>query len=670
MEQVELVGASLKGPPPIGSLHLQMQPGLSILYGLNGAGKSTIIEALTSTLKGTRLDDSDTSVHLRVVGSVPDPASEEEAFAEIEEGTVGKLSALAAPLLEALRKRLEEAAHEYPDEERFRFMQPRSIRDALSYFVELDFHDSLTYDSRTFDEDFIQGVLGELRMSAHLCLSASGTEETPAWTLSPACLISDDTPNLQRVLDLQKTTDAYPILFDEEQLEDDVPHWVPIRFGLPAELSDKTPIPESLIAEEEELSADNATADVLDWWHPFVESLSETEVQWTPHFETLVLELSARASQIYAELLIDAPVLNCKIRHPEEWFNGRCVDWQALDRPTMTWVPIDSLSSAQKRWADFAIYSSLVDSRSVPANDFQMMVIDEPELALHSMAQRRLLDGLSRLARDRGWPIIVTSHSKEFLNANSITLRHVLRDDTGQTRVTTMSDPTTWDEAVLERMGLDRADLLQSVRRFVVVEGEHDALVIEEFLREELSASRSRIVRLRGVRNLLTLLDSQFLFDFTDANFLVVLDRIRLPLLSERWDEARRDFKENANLEGALNFLRPLQDSDLMEEKALYELLAKALQVGQPSRISLQGLKKADILDYVDVELLVPGAESWKALQKEYRRNQSSRPFKSWLKTEKGVSLSATAIRSAVGKMDSVPDDIVELGRALKSSNP
>ena len=44
----DIVGLSVIGPPPLGEIHLPWQRGLHVVYGRNGAGKTRLLEAISS----------------------------------------------------------------------------------------------------------------------------------------------------------------------------------------------------------------------------------------------------------------------------------------------------------------------------------------------------------------------------------------------------------------------------------------------------------------------------------------------------------------------------------------------------------------------------------------------------------------------------------------------
>lgn len=69
----EILGVSLIGPPPLGAVHLRWQQTLTVLYGLNGAGKSTILNGIRDALTGSRTSQGYSYLHIRLTEAAFDP---------------------------------------------------------------------------------------------------------------------------------------------------------------------------------------------------------------------------------------------------------------------------------------------------------------------------------------------------------------------------------------------------------------------------------------------------------------------------------------------------------------------------------------------------------------------------------------------------------------------
>src|ERR1039457_838193 len=58
-------GVTLQGPGPVGSVDLRFQPGVDVLYGLNGAGKTAILRGLLTAI-GARKGKAGGMVHATI----------------------------------------------------------------------------------------------------------------------------------------------------------------------------------------------------------------------------------------------------------------------------------------------------------------------------------------------------------------------------------------------------------------------------------------------------------------------------------------------------------------------------------------------------------------------------------------------------------------------------
>jgi hypothetical protein len=84
-----------------------------------------------------------------------------------------------------------------------------------------------------------------------------------------------------------------------------------------------------------------------------------------------------------------------------------------------------------------------------------------------------------------------------------------------------------------------QSDLLRRQRVILLVEGLHDQIVLEGLLGDELRRSRVHMVPIRGGRQLPAALESQLLFDFTDALIVPVLDNLSAEHVNDVWRAPR-----------------------------------------------------------------------------------------------------------------------------------
>ncbi len=242
-------------------------------------------------------------------------------------------------------------------------------------------------------------------------------------------------------------------------------------------------------------------------------------------------ELTAIADRYYRLLLIGAPPLRCELAAPSEWFGSPPPRLVAEDRSGAT-VGLDDLSQAQVRWARLAIALALRAHPRRRSDHHLVLVLDEPDSALHATAERHLVAGLKELADELGAMVVVTTHSREFLNDPGVALWHVHRDVRGFVTAEHLDSPL---RAQIDGLGIEPADLLQLHRVILVVEGAHDELVLQTLMGGELDRARVLVVPMRGGKNMATVVDSKLLLEFSDAPIVAMLDNLRAESVAAWW---------------------------------------------------------------------------------------------------------------------------------------
>jgi energy-coupling factor transporter ATP-binding protein EcfA2 len=141
----------------------------------------------------------------------------------------------------------------------------------------------------------------------------------------------------------------------------------------------------------------------------------------------------------------------------------------------------------ESRWAAAAIRVGLDEMRRrMTRSDERLVLLDEPERGLHRSAEIRIGDFIAKLQKT-GSRVLVASHSPALLNDARLARVHVQRDDiTGKSRLNPLWLPVSGDKVfrrfAAEQLGLTTADILQLIRVFVIVEGQHDRAVIANLL--------------------------------------------------------------------------------------------------------------------------------------------------------------------------------------------
>lgn len=189
------------------------------------------------------------------------------------------------------------------------------------------------------------------------------------------------------------------------------------------------------------------------------------------------------------------------------------------------------------------------------------------------------------------------------------------------------------------------------------------------------SLARAKIVPLRGGRRLPGTIESQLLFDFTDAHLVTVLDNARAEDLREVWKSAQADYFVG-ELDGALK--RVIETTKGKSSGAelhwITEWLTRALKKGVAPRVEPLGLSARDIIEYLPVEAVVPSAsQSWAELRAEHDAQlpnldptRGLRDFKRRLAVRKGGDTSTPAIERAVRQVTETPEEIRRLGLRIR----
>lgn len=387
-------------------------------------------------------------------------------------------------------------------------------------------------------------------------------------------------------------------------------------------------------------------------------TLSEEMKQWAAH-------RNEAANEIYDSLLQDAPLLTLELRPPGRWITDGPLHWCVqFGEYAFQQVPVRELSRAENRWACVAVRRALDETASATA-----LIIDEPEAALHRSAERHMARGLSSVTTF-GPQVIVATHSPEVLDASTTECIHVKKSE-GKTGVGTM--PAMGPNALAE-LGLSPSDLLGLYRVFLLVEGEHDEIVIRALCGDILEQARVKIIPIRGGRNLPSSIESQVLFDLSDAHLVAVLDNVRAEEIKDTWLEAQTRFL-SGGADDSIEFLSKAFSQRKGDEYGwITKWLSRALKHGVHGRIDPFGLAARDIIEYLPVEALIPNAgKTWDELRMEHDlalpnldRSKGLHDFKRWLTKAYGADTSVSSVRRAAADVESVPEEFQKLGYRLR----
>lgn len=369
---------------------------------------------------------------------------------------------------------------------------------------------------------------------------------------------------------------------------------------------------------------------------------------------SVVRALVAAANSYYSRLLMDAPVLEVDLGNPRSWLAGDGLLWGARRGPNSSWVALEHLSQAEQRWARIAVELAL----QVKPEGF--LIIDEPEQALHRSAEAYMANGLRELADEHNLCVVVATHSTEVLNLTEAHIHLIRRVDQGLANHQQIHPLSAIEREELRDFGMLPSDLLRRQRGFLLLEGEHDLIVWQVLLGDQLDALRVELVPIRGAGKLNATLDSRVLYDFTDAHLFVMLDALNSESVKRIWDEACRIAKTESAQAGAEYADRELKKLRVDEAQSLAAWASRAIALGRESRHTPVTLEAPDVLEYLPASSFVPDADSWESLRQECTRSRgggepSGTQFKEWLRKSKGADLSAESVRRAAQAMDAIP---------------
>ena len=324
--------------------------------------------------------------------------------------------------------------------------------------------------------------------------------------------------------------------------------------------------------------------------------------------------------------------LQLALGEPVDWFRGKLPGWVLRDEHSVD-VPLGALSAAQRRWAAAAIELALLE----PDHDARpiLLLTDEPETGLHRRAEWRLAAGLDHLSNERQSGGLIATHSPAFLSLPVRRVR-VRRDLKGMIEVEDFYGLPGDDD-----LGLTDADLLALTRVFVVVEGEHDEIVLKTLFGSELGRAQARMLVLRGGKRAWSAPYTEWLLDISDAPMLVILDALGEDVVSRHWSEAQRCVAAG-DRDGAMTVLDQLKRINEGEGGFLSSLGKEALELGVLDRIHAAGLGKDDILRYL------PGGDELFARKKQGK-------------------LPPGDVKKATLHLDEVPDDLGVILERIKS---
>jgi hypothetical protein len=562
---------------------------------------------------------------------------------------------------------------------------------------------ALRLDEDRMEDERWRATCREVSMSGELILEACGSESSPRWVLYAAGSMKtgtflngvvDDAQFIEKfqmlreqlsdgLVTIDEALGSMPNtlmahLWDQAPAADDLflhaaahtalpsedwPAWASVPMCPNAEIN-RIPM---VIVDGNVFDASSRTAahvySITDGH--IVSAMADDEILINPVVEAEIHQIERDANAYLSTILPDAPQLYFMLGAPDGWFIDDRPSWNARLNSDAV-VSLRELSMAERYWAMVAI--ALAISRRGKSDVDLTVVCDEPESGLHRAAQEALPHALSTLAgTGNEATFLVTTHSAAILNAYEVEKLHIGKLDGSSSNVKSMDTSLTRafnDSVVRSALDLSPADLLQLVRVFVFVEGQHDQAVLGHLLADDLRASNAVVIPKGGAKTLPSVVSARLLWDYTDPQVCVVMDNLARERLEPIWREAV-DLAAEGKINAAKARLRELEGLPGGEPKWLRELLARSIDLGTFRRLHALPLTMPDVICYLPPDALgLPG--TWDELLAEWR-DGSPRPndLKGWLDKRHNIKVGLGRIRRAV-KFAVATREIQDLGLEIQ----
>ncbi|MHA7239558.1 hypothetical protein ACX80P_06615 [Arthrobacter sp. TMS1-12-1] len=664
-----LLGISLFGPNPLNAVHLDFDEGLSALYGLNGTGKTTILQEAEAVLRGIGPNhaggpsSSRSCLHVQLTSlSEPFTGFDVSRFEEsIEQSFFNQKEDSSAPVgatrFERWQWMLNHLLRKELDSEWIWSDPPLSQQKAIFFCLVPIGSPSRpawrSYLSIALEGDQLEALSNSLQRHRHqitdILSGAMGTEfnfdalqgeasPVAAFGETPWTTISAETGGLER---------------------DFITGW-PSNFPLPVSpIGNITALPVHVISDNGTIESirdttNNQLVFLADEFGDLIDIADAENTQLNPQFLAAVSKLENEANEF---LEVTGPhyfELRLELKSPHEWFVGEIPEWYASSSGAE--LGLGRLSGAELRWALAALQwatSGLDTTRP------QVFLIDEPERGLHRAREQELPRMLSKLCgRSPNLMILAASHAPSFLDVrHGVRLQHVTR----LRGFPTMIRPVDLGSSALvagsaEELGLTPGDLLQLTRVFVLVEGAHDEIVLKAALGKEIQDAGGRLIPINGATHARSIADARILFDASAASVVFVLDNVRGPDALRIWEQATQQYAVGQRKAARSTLAQLSKLGSGGEVVWLQELGERAIDTNLIHRIKPFGLSKRDILCYLSPAAFKLENTTWDDLSKEYehaRRNGFSKEnFKSWLKHMRGANFSRETVCEAAQGTD------------------
>ncbi|WP_019874679.1 hypothetical protein [Sporichthya polymorpha] len=679
---VRLLGVTVCGPAPIGRVHVPLFEPLLALYGRNGAGKTRILTATISALRGEQQADSWGLVHVHVpdaeaefTGRGPDPWRDNLARAMRQH-----LNRLRGDVVAHFARRRDEEFEVGPSDDYaevlddFRsFTQavvdeahsPTSLRELVGAHLAAQQMLMSEYEHINDFMRFHKAVIGEITRGGHYVLRAIGTREEPRWSVyaaaseedaACAALLEQDRAlplddveagdRLRAALDdgtvlsnsgfpwreLSDISDAFisgrgfvgPGTSPE--LGTDVrtvpwPLWATVPVVEVATIS--APLVELVTDETSAADVDRLTREEVlrAAGGQMLASFADGGARFHPKVDPLLARLTELATKYLRAVFPDAPELVFAPGDPNDWLAGALPSWVARFPQAGTAAPATlPLAALSTAQRRWAALSAAL-AVSVAGSEALPVVFlcDEPEAGLHRRAESALPDALVRIAAESGLRMAVATHSPAMLDPQRVALMHVTRLASGAAAARGM------DFALREELERDsmREDLgLTPADLLQMVR----CFVIVEGKHDEVVLGSLLAPDLDSWSVIYPVGGAKQMQSLATAGLIWDFTDAAIVLVLDNIARAAIQpvwDKAQAAIgrggtESAIRALVPLGKMPGAEARWLQNLLTRAIRARRAHRIKLETLSAPDVICYLPADEFVPGA-TWDDLLAEWR---------------------------------------------------
>jgi len=345
------------------------------------------------------------------------------------------------------------------------------------------------------------------------------------------------------------------------------------------------------------------------------------------------------------------------------------IGWK--DSVSRRWLPLANCSDGQLDVLRILVQlCGLMESETPDSAKF--MLIDEFDRHLHPIVSQQLLDLIERYAKKSGTYVIASTHTVGSLAIHKCTQLFAVKDINGFHNVSTNrhQDP----KVLANHLGVPEIDVRKLVKLFVLVEGDHEEIILEQLVASEARDTFDiEVINLNGLYGLANFWRVYMQHELADV--LLVYDK-QNSLLEGHWNDLQR-IRQNAKIVENLweNSLfdklhreckqRARDKSSVPGDTELNSiafllreiLMRNQYQIRNIQRLHLHGVQVPDIVDCLPI-CAFPKAKpfgSWERLREE---NSHLKPSDFKKQFEINNSTVSNAVR---GAFDSVDPEIQRL---------